>query len=179
MFVLNIVVLKWQIWGNRLLLPWALLTCPVLVAMTGAWRLPWLRTLAGTLLLLQAIFVLSFSLNRPLVPLPLSWRYTGAIPLFSGSRTARFFAGYNSETIPVCQQLVALIREKHWRRIGLAVDENYPEYPLWRAMHEAGLDQVEFYHVNAAFPPGYHTPTWPPLVDGYVNVPSSPLRRGH
>jgi hypothetical protein len=62
MLALNFVVLKWQVWGNRLLLPWTLFACPVLVAMTGVWRQRHLRMLYCGILLLQAAFVLTFSL---------------------------------------------------------------------------------------------------------------------
>jgi hypothetical protein len=171
MLFLHILFLKWQFWGNRLLLPCALFVCPVLVAMTGAWRYRSLRGTAGILMLLQTIFVLAFSLNRPLVPLPASWRYTGAVPLFSASRSERFYTGYNAEARPACQQLVSLVREHNWHSIGLVVDDNYPEYVLWRAMHDAGFDNVEFHHINAELPPNYHGAPWPPKVDGYLKVP--------
>lgn len=170
MFGLNCTLLKWQFWGNRLLLPWALLAFPVLVIQSGIWRRQLLRRLLGCLLLLQAVFVLCFSLNRPLIPLPPAWHYTGAVPLFSASRTERFLAGYNAEAAQTGEKLVDMVRDHHWRRVGLAVDENYPEYALWRALHGAGFDQVELHHINVRPPPGYRGPVWSPAVDGYISL---------
>jgi hypothetical protein len=171
MFLLHCIVLKWQFWGNRLLLPVALMACPFMIAWTGIWRAQRARKVVAVILLLQSTFVLGFSLNRPLITLPPAWRYAGAIPLFSASRTARFYSGYNAETVPVVQQLLAAVRDRHWRRVGLSLDENYPEYALWKALHDAGYDHVELYHINAR-PPRNHTLPWPPAVDGHISLPS-------
>jgi hypothetical protein len=171
MFLLHCILLRWQFWGNRLLLPLALVAFPFVVAWSGAWQLPRLRTAATLFLLLQAMFVLSFSLNRPLMSLPPTWRFTGALPLFSESRTNRFYAGYNAETVPVVQQLIAAVRDRSWKRVGLYFDENYPEYALWRGLHEAGFTGVELHHLNAAPPPSGYRLEWPPVVDGHIRLP--------
>ena len=169
---LHCLLLKWQYWGNRLLLPCALLTLPALAVMTGAHRLPRLRVAVAGLGLLQTAALLTFSLNRPLVPLPASWTFAGSKPpLFSVSRTARFYAGYNAEAVPVARELVAHARAGRWQRVGLIVGTDYPEYVLWRALHDAGLDHVELHHFQSPPPTGSHPPVWPPAVDGVINVP--------
>jgi hypothetical protein len=173
--ILHFILLKWQFWGSRLLLPSALLGLPLLAALTQAWRLHWLRMLTGAWLLLQTAFVLVFSLNRPLVPLPAAWNFTGAAPLFSVPRNERFYAGYNAEALPTARQLIALVRQRQVQRVGLALDENYPEYVLWRALHDAGLTEVELYHVNARPPARSPRKPWPPAVDVTIAVPS-PVR---
>ena len=167
---LHFTLLKWQFWGNRLLLPLTLLAFPLLAALTGAWRHRLLRTVVVSLLLAQTAFVLLFSLNRPLVPLPAAWNFTGATPLFGNSRTNHFYTGYNAEAVPVCHQLVDFVRRTQRRRIGLIVDENYPEYVIWRSLADAGLKGVELYHLNAKLPTGYHGVAWPPPVDFTINV---------
>lgn len=172
---LHFLLLKWQWWGNRLLLPLALLGLPFLAALTGAWRRGWLRNLTVTCLLVQAAFVLTFSLNRPLVPLPKTWNFVGALPLFGSSRTERFYAGYNAEAVPVCQQLVAAVKQTGVRRIGLMADENYPEYVLWRALHDAGLRNREIHDVSASPSSRHPEIAWPPAVDISIKIEPSTL----
>lgn len=172
-FLLHITVLKWQHWGNRLLLPWALTCLPVLMALGGAWRTNGLRRFVCLVLLAQAAFLLVFSLNRPWVSLPPAWRYTGDIPpLFTSSRAERFYGGYNAEVTPTAQRIVDLAKERHWRVVGLSVDWNYPEYVLWRALHEAGLGQVRIHHVNPLLLPERQLPGLRP--DGFVSTPMEP-----
>jgi 4-amino-4-deoxy-L-arabinose transferase-like glycosyltransferase len=171
---LHVVLLKWQYWGNRLLLPCALLLLPSLAAMTRGHRWPRLRALLAAACLLQTAALLSFSFNRPLVHLPSSWEYAGpTMPLFSGTRTERFYFGYNSEAAATARELVARGVSGQWHRVGLSVDKNYPEYVLWRALHDAGLDQVELHHFKSPPPRGTHYDVWPPPIDGVIYVPST------
>jgi hypothetical protein len=172
-FLLHITLLKWQWWGNRLLLPCALLGFPVLIALTEAWRRPWLRAVTCMVLFAQVTFVLVFSLNRPLVTLPAQWNFVRTKPLFSDSRTKLFYTGYNAAKYPLCERVVATIQESHARRVGLYVDGNFPEYVLWRALYDAGLRDVELYHLNGVPPSGSATVVPPPPVDFSVRLAAS------
>lgn len=168
--LLHLLFLKWQWWGNRLLLPWALLGFPWLIAFTGAWRHRWLRALTVMALLAQATFVLAFSLNRPLVPLPATWNFVGTKPLLSESRDKLFYTGYNAPPLALCEKVVEGVRQSHARRVGLYVDENFPEYVLWRSLHDAGFDEVELYHLNAPPPTGRAVLPPSPSVDFSVRL---------
>jgi 4-amino-4-deoxy-L-arabinose transferase-like glycosyltransferase len=170
--LLHFLLLKWQFWGNRLILPCALLILPALAVMSGACRRPRIRFAVTAVCLLQTALLLVFSLNRPLVRLPEKWDYVGHIPpLFSATRTERFYSGYNREALPMARELVERARSGQWRCVGLSVGTDYPEYVLWRALHDAGLDHVELHHFQSPLPNGSRLTDWPPRVDGVIYVP--------
>ncbi|MEY4488646.1 MAG: hypothetical protein RIQ79_1154 [Verrucomicrobiota bacterium] len=169
---LHFLLLKWQYWGNRLILPCALLILPALAVMTEAYLRPRIRVAVAGICLLQTSALLTFSLNHPLVTLPAKWNFTGSIPpLLSTTRTERFYSGYNREAAPMARELVARARSGQWHRVGLIVGTDYPEYVLWRALHEAGLDHVELHYFQSPLPEGSSPQIWPPAVDGVIYVP--------
>jgi hypothetical protein len=90
--------------------------------------------------------------------------------LFTESRRQLFYTGYNAEPLALCERVVASVRESHARRLGLYVDENFPEYVLWRALFDAGLRDVELYHLSVPPPHGHGDATWPPPVDFSVRL---------
>ena len=144
------IMIKWQIWGNRLLLPLAWLIFPLWMARTGVVHVPFIRRLAIILLIAQTLFVLTFSLNRPWVNLPDSWRFAGNTqPAYTHSRNERFYLSYNQEAASKAQRLANLVKTNNWKSIGLRVDKNYPEYVLWRALHQLGLDHVQIHHTQS------------------------------
>ena len=143
------LMLQWQCWGNRLLLPLAWFVFPLLLARTGVGSSLLGRRGVAIALLLYAGFAVGFSVNRPLVEIPPAWRFAGeTLPPYAASRDERFYGGYNQEAADVAEQFVALAAEREWRTIGLQVDWNYPEYVLWRALHEAGLARVQIHHLT-------------------------------
>lgn len=142
-------ILQWQCWGNRLLLPLAWFALPLLLARTGVSNSLIGRRVVAVTLLLYASFAVGYSINRPLVELPATWRFAGDTqPPYAASRDDRFSLGYNNEATNVVTQFVTLAAQGDWRAIGLQVDWNYPEYVLWRALHEAGLGHVQVHHVS-------------------------------
>lgn len=165
------LLLQWQCWGNRLLLPLMWFALPLLLARTGIHRVAWGRHMLVAALMLQAGFYLTFSLNRPLAPLPENWRFAGNTqPPYSLSRDERFYLGYNGEAADTARQFALLAREHKWRAIGLQTDWNYPEYVLWRALHEAGLDHVQVHHTTTV--EGHGLTPVAMRFDGYVKVES-------
>ena len=165
-------MLQWQCWGNRLLLPLAWFALPLLLVRTGVSSSPIARRVVAIGLLLFTSFTVGFSINRPLVELPPTWRFAGdTLPPYAASRDDRFYLGYNEEAADVAAQFVTLAAERKWRAIGLQVDWNYPEYVLWRALHEAGQGHVQVHHVNTVEGNGLVPLTL--KFDGYLHSESS------
>ncbi|GAB5558965.1 MAG: hypothetical protein SynsKO_06120 [Synoicihabitans sp.] len=166
------LLLKWQVWGNRLLLPAAWILLPLWLAKTGVAQTPRGRRALAGLLALNAMFVLVFSINRPLVALPETWQFAGEThPPYVKSRDERFYLSYNAEAADVARQFAALAAERNWRAIGLKTDWNYPEYVLWRALHDAGMDHVQVHHVQTIEGNGLIPVEMP--FNGYIETKSS------
>lgn len=166
------LMLQWQCWGNRLLLPVAWFALPLLLARTGVGRSNLARRITVIVLILQAGFMVGFSLNRPLVELPESWRFAGDTqPPYALSRDERFYLSYNAEAATVAQRFATLAAAREWRAIGLQTDWNYPEYVLWRALHQAGLDYVQVHHAQTV--DGHGLEPVQLKFDGYVSSESA------
>jgi len=143
-------LVKWQCWGNRLLLPLAWLLLPVLMGRSGVSAVPWGQRLIVAAFTLNAAWLLAFSVNRPLVSLPDHWRFAGeTLTPWESTRDERFYAGYNAAAAVDAHSAAALAAQYDWQALGLDVDWNYPEFVVWRAFHDAGLTDVQIHHVKS------------------------------
>lgn len=143
-FLLFSILLKWQVWGTRLQLPWFLLAAPLVGVVLE--RLPRaLNSLINAVLLLAAIFWVSNISTRPLFPSDA--RHPLAISFYIGSdninyrsifdmpRREQYFAA-KSELYPPSQEATDQLATMNCRQIGLIGDENTIFHPVMMLIQE-------------------------------------------
>ncbi len=165
-FLLMCLLLKWQIWANRLLLPLAVLSSPVIAHWLGLrfitpWRLP-LLTILGVV----AIGYSLTALYRPIVPLPvasLNIYQPGSI--LQLPRELAYFnyvgaRGAHESIRQAYRSLVAPISRETCRFVALESSSDAPEYLVWATLKATTSDVVKLQHVkvnneSASLPPEF------------------------
>lgn len=143
-FLLFSGLLKWQVWGTRLQLPWFLLAAPMVGVFLDRWpRL--LNGLINVVLLLAAIFWIGNISTRPIFPsdarhpLAVSF-YIGSDninyrSIFSTPRREQYFAA-KSELYAPSQEAADQLATMICTQIGLIGDENTIFHPVMMLLHE-------------------------------------------
>jgi hypothetical protein len=143
-FLLFSGLLKWQVWGTRLQLPWFLLAAPLVGVVLE--RLPRVvNGLINALLLLAAIFWVGNISTRPIFPsdahhpLAISF-YIGSDninyrSIFDTPRREQYFAA-KSELYPPSQEAADQLATMDCTQIGLIGDENTIFHPVMMLIHE-------------------------------------------
>ncbi len=130
-------VLRWQIWGTRLHLPVFVLAAPLL----GIWlgNLPrWAGgMLVAGLALYGGFFVVQNDSHRLLGP---------PSNVFRTSRIEQYFFNRPPLQAPMVE-VARLLAERHIQRIGLMMEGNSWEYPLWPLTAQIDGRQLEHVHV--------------------------------
>jgi hypothetical protein len=125
--ILLAAAVKWQLWGNRLLLSEVALGAPLV-----GWWLDRLaehrRRLTGAVL--AVVLVLSFAGAYGSVLLGQPRRLVGPGSVFTRTEMEERFARQENR-LPGYQRAAAVIEASGARRIGLRVDGDQWEYPLW------------------------------------------------
>ena len=145
-FFLFCLVLKWQPWQNRLLLPLFVLGAPVV----GLISLEFWKSSVVTMvafLLLTASWPWAFcNTTRPLI-VRLSNLEMGIFPLFKFDRNQILFFR-QPELYQQYVQIVDEIRRKKSTNIGLVSSGNGFEYPLWVLINKEIQNSVHIEHVE-------------------------------
>lgn len=152
-FLLFCLLLKWQIWGNRLMLPIFILSTPAI----GYFVIYYLsKSIRMTLLCLLATIALTYSLTsvyHPLIPLPKIWTNVNlSESILLAKRTNLYFRGNDKQLETYKNFVKQEIEVKNCRIIGLNIEKDDLEYPLWVIMAEESLNPFKIKHINVSNP---------------------------
>ncbi len=145
LFVLFSVVLRWQIWHSRLLLPLFVLAAP-LIACWMAERRAGIRVAAALLLMAGAMPLLLFNRSRPVL---------GSDSMFNKSRVEQYFVN-RPELLEPYQEAARLINSHSANNVVLYFSGDSWEYPLWalskttQPLQSAGRDATLLTHLAEA-----------------------------
>lgn len=144
-FLLFCLILKWQPWHGRLLLPQFVLGAPAIaVIAANCWR-PRLVAVVALVLLTAALPWVFSNISRPLVHVS---REAGVMfPLLTVDRNRIYFVN-NRDLYERYMQIAADIRQKNATSIGLVLSEDGWEYPLWVLIKEGNPTLVCIEHVE-------------------------------
>jgi 4-amino-4-deoxy-L-arabinose transferase-like glycosyltransferase len=148
-FLLFCLVLKWQPWGNRLLLPLLVLGAPATGVIAGKTWNPGLVTLAALVLLAAALPWAFSNSTRPLVHV--SSKGTVTFPLLTFDRNQLYFASRRKQGAIFYQRYVGMaedIKRNKATRIGLILSGEAWEYPLWVLIKEGNPRPVRIEHIE-------------------------------
>jgi hypothetical protein len=136
--VLFCLILKWQLWCSRLHLPLFVLSAPIIAVAFAAIpnRLPLM--MACVLLVCMSYTPVMGNANRPIV---------GQRNIFSLSRDELYFINNKALAKPYTKMANDL-QARNCPKLGLVLDGDGWEYPLWVLMRERFGDQTRIRHVN-------------------------------
>lgn len=150
-WLLFLFLIKWQEWGNRLLLPGIALGMP-LAAAFAARRInaDAFKALAGVLVATGVLCTLR-NVHRPLIPLH-GADGSVAPSILSMSRAEAYLqSGYGREHSQAFKSLPALLEREGCRYIGLSLGDDDWEEPWW-ALTEARIKHVNVANESAGLP---------------------------
>lgn len=143
-FLLFCLVLKWQPWHSRLLLPLFVLGAPAIGVLAGKYWQPVLVTLVALGLLLAALPWAFSNVTRPLV---LQWKGEIIFPLLTNDRNQLYFVNRPDIYYQYVQIAEDMQRIKA-SNIGLVLGVDTWEYPLWVLIKQGNPAPVRIEHVQ-------------------------------
>lgn len=146
-FILNLLI-KWQIWGNRLHLAAYILLSPVAASVIAQSRRPLLVILVGVLLFQGAVYSL-FAIRHPLISLQ---RFKSPIfkseSIFQASRENLYFNGNFEYMKRPLQELNKKVWSDDCKAIGITLSRPEFEYPVWAVLNNGRHDKVKIKHLG-------------------------------
>jgi hypothetical protein len=137
-FLLFCVFLKWQPWHGRLHLPLFVLSSPFVGLMVSRIQGHKIPNLSMALLILLALPFLFYNSNKPIF---------GKNSIFTTSRIKQYFRKCPEMAGPYIEA-AQILSNLHCSDIGLVVDRDGFEYPLWILLRNQTNEIVCIEHVN-------------------------------
>lgn len=145
-FVLHCTLLRWQPWGNRLLLPLLVLASPLVGWGLVAWPRLAAAMLRPALAVIGPLYALT-PIHHPLVALPESWTYsTQSASILTLSRQEIYFSSNHKELRDPYHDVLSRAARDGCARLGLVLGPDDWEYPIWTILDATGLP-VKIQHV--------------------------------
>lgn len=147
------LLIKWQIWGNRLMLPVFILGSPLIGYFVSSYLLKRIQQSLLYLLTTIAIIYSLTSVYHPLIPLPRSWTNVN-LPesILFAKRTDLYFRG-NAQQKEIYNNFVRqAIDKNNCNRIALSIGKDDPEYPIWVMIADESLEAFKIKHINVNNP---------------------------
>ncbi len=146
-FLLFNLLLNWQPWGNRLLLPVFVLNTPVIADYLNSSVKPKLRSILLSLLAISAVLYALTPMRHPLLALPISHPEQSQ-SILTLDRQAIYFSGVRKDLKVPYEAATDAIVNHGCGSIGLALDMNDWEYPLWTLLHQKSAKPFRLKHVR-------------------------------
>ncbi|GAB3867803.1 hypothetical protein [Dactylosporangium cerinum] len=140
-FILTAAVIKWQYWGNRLILSAFAVGAPL----TGYWA-DRLKSHRATAAVLVAAMVAAFASGGVAVAYGQPRRLVGQGSVFTLSDWQERFVRLPDEAVPY-QQAIDAIRASGVRRVGMVMEGD-----LWEYQFQISLPDVELVAVESVIP---------------------------
>ncbi|HWS48779.1 MAG TPA: hypothetical protein VN174_01860 [Candidatus Methanoperedens sp.] len=142
-WILFNVLFKWQPWGTRLELPYIIANCPIIAYVLVKYlkNENVIKFILLILMLMSVIFVYGINPSKKIVGLkfnPSNRPFTGDVLLFTQSRYDRFWNNIYMEKIYL--DIVEIIKNANINNVGIFLENNSQEYPLWVAIRQNKLN---------------------------------------
>ena len=142
------LLIKWQIWGNRLLLATIVLSSPVAGRVISLSRRPLVVVLVLVFLLQGSIYSL-FAVRHPLISLK---RFNSPIfrseSIFQTSRENLYFNGNFEYMKKPIRELNQKIISDGCRAIGIKLARPEFEYPVWAILNDGRSEKIKIKHID-------------------------------
>lgn len=132
-------VLQWNIWMTRYNLPLMVLWSAAIATTLSEPILARVRTYGIILLVVTSQYALFYNQTRPLI---------GAKSIFAVPRLEQYFRNSHPDIRIEYPYAASLLKGKRCAQVGLWVDENGYEYPLWILLSGGGGDVLRIEHIR-------------------------------
>jgi 4-amino-4-deoxy-L-arabinose transferase-like glycosyltransferase len=152
-FILYSTLIKWQVWGNRLLLPIFILNAPVMGYFIGYFLSKPLQWLVSIVLIIFALFYSLTPIHHPLIALPQKWtNHSQSDSILTLNREDIYHSSYGKEIKSAYVLLSNHVLDKNCKFVGLDIGDDDCEYPIWVTLMAKGIDSFKIKHVNVQNP---------------------------
>jgi len=160
-FALYCLLIKWQHWGNRLLLPLAILSCPIIGYALSRSVSARLRLLVASLLAVTAVLYSLVPFRRPLLPLPRGWSHAQSPSILTLDRSELYFSSDLDAAKQVYADPINRMAAHGCRAAGLRLEKPGFEYALWILAAQVIQAPVRFRNVGVRNVSGSLEPEFP------------------
>ena len=146
-FIYNLLI-KWQIWGNRLHLPAIILMAPIAGSVMARSRRSLMVLLVLVFLFQGAVYSL-FAIRHPLISLKgLGSPIFNSDSIFQTSRENLYFNGNFEYMLKPIQEMKQKIENEKCRAIGITLARPEFEYAVWTVLNNGTHDKIKIKHVD-------------------------------
>ena len=132
--------LQWNIWITRLHLPLFVLWVAAIATTLSGTVLARVRTYIIVILVVTSQFALFYNKTRPLI---------GERSIFTMPRLEQYFSNRPDLQAPYTYA-ATLVQDKGCAEIGLWLERNAYEYPLWILLNVVGTDSLRVEHIRVS-----------------------------
>jgi hypothetical protein len=150
-FTLFCVLIKWQRFNNRYLLPLFILSTPVITYYIRNFFHLKVQRLMSILFALTAIFYALTPMRHPMISLPILSKQQikeQSQSIFQLDRKDIYFSGAKKELQAPYQAVVDVISQRQCLYIGLAGKDFQWEYPFWVLLNSNLQQPFKLKHIN-------------------------------
>ncbi len=148
-FLSYCLLIKWQIWGSRLLLPLSILFSPLIGYFIRSRLQTGLQYLLCGIFIFVALFYSLSSARSPLIPLPdnIITGFRSESILGKNREDLYFTNTFENMRVPIFE-MARLIQRDGCHAVGLNLKRTEFEYLIWVALNAQNADPVKIKHVG-------------------------------
>ncbi len=147
-FLIYSLLIKWQVWGNRLCLPVMVICSPVAGALLAR-ASHRLRSVIAVMLIATGIFYSLFSIKHPIITIPGSQSaFFPTQSILSLDRDEIYFNGTFEHLKKPMFVLAERIRKDGCEAIGIRLQSPEFEYPLWALVNPTPERHIKIKHIG-------------------------------
>jgi hypothetical protein len=147
--ILYCLLVKWQIWTNRLILPVFILSTPVIASYLRYKTSNNMRWLVVSLLLGSGIFYSLTPIHHPIIAFPIKSTQLSQSPsIMTLSREEMYLSGNGRSLYKPFIQSAQSAADKGCDTIGLISGDGSIEYPLWVYLENRLKHPIRMKHIN-------------------------------
>jgi hypothetical protein len=155
-FIFYSLLLKWQVWGNRLLLPFFIINAPVIGYFIRNCLSKSMEILLSSIFIFTGITYSLTPMHHPFISIPPEYyRQFPSIfenrqspSIFGLDREDIYFSAHLKGAKDTYNTLADRVIEDNCNSIGIYIGGDTPEYPLWVLMQSKGIKSLRIKHIN-------------------------------
>jgi len=152
-FLLYCLLIKWQIWANRLLLPFFILNAPLVAYFISRFMSKNAKIILIGLVVILSVFYSLTPIHHPLIALPQKWtHHSQSDSILTLNREEIYHSSYGKEIKSAYVLLNNHLLDKNCKFVGLDIGDDDCEYPIWVTLIAKGIHSFKIKHVNVQNP---------------------------